>query len=474
MTRGRQKPDLTSEEAIRKLPDRSAPYWNILEYCRHLGVQKLASHRSYWVARVRRKDGGYSQVRLDVALDDKGWVTSRNDAIVMARNWFSSPPIAAIASTPYPLGATSTLQYRERSEGFTVGDSMRDYVEWKRIAATRSHFETNLSLINYHILPRLGDLDAAKVNNRVITEFCRDILETPPKRGNRPVGDKIRLESLDSEALRKRKKTLNTLLGILRLALQMAWENEEIGSERAWKCIHRLPNQDAPRHTFLTRGQCRALLAQCRPDLGQLVRGALYSGCRISELARMEVGDVGIGVFGIYVRPSKNGRSRYVVMSTEGMSFFLGLSHDRSDGDLLFQIASGRAWSGNHKHLFKASVRAAGLPDDFVFHGLRHTYASQLVQAGTPLAVVASQLGHSNTDTISRTYGHLSCDSIEAHIQRGFHALDAEAQINHVRISELRQRLSLGEEHLSSATAWPRSNFALARFVGPRPWLAGQ
>ena len=282
------------------------------------------------------------------------------------------------------------------------------------------------------------------------------------------MGDRTSIEALGPEALRKRKKTANTLIGILRLALRMAWENGEIESDRAWRCIRRLPNLDAPRHIFLTRPQCRALLVHCRPDLGRLVRGALFTGCRVTELARMQVNDVAAGVFGVHVRPSKNGRSRYVVLSSEGMSFFLCLSHGRPDDDLLFRMQSGRAWDGNHKHLFKAAVRAAGLLDGFVFHGLRHTYASQLVQVGTPLAVVAWQLGHSNTDMVSRTYGHLCCEAIEAHIERGFAELDKKPSINNARLAALRKRLSLGSEPSLPTSSWPRSNFALASFVGPR------
>ena len=142
MIRGNSKPDLSREAAIRSLPDRTAPYWNILEYCRHIGIQKAASQLVYWVARIRRIDGGYTQTRLAIAIDGNGWVTNREEAIELARVWFTSPIIKEIASTPYPVGVTRTLRYDKKVTGFTVGDAMRDYIEWKRIAATRSHFES--------------------------------------------------------------------------------------------------------------------------------------------------------------------------------------------------------------------------------------------------------------------------------------------------------------------------------------------
>lgn len=70
--------------------------------------------------------------------------------------------------------------------------------------------------------------------------------------------------------------------------------------------------------------------------------------------------------------------------------------------------------------LFRRAVAIAGLPKDFVFHGLRHTYASDLVASGVPLDIVAKQLGHANTITVSNTYGHLAEHFREEQIRTRF------------------------------------------------------
>jgi integrase len=361
-----------------------------------------------------------------------------------------------IAANPYSVGVNVVLRYNKRVDGFTVGDAMRDYVEWKRVAAARSHFETNLSLINHHIIPRLGDVLLVDFHGRMFTEFCLDVLVSPPKRGRQPIGPKVPLERLDHDALRKRKKTLNALIGILRLAFRMAWENGEVPSERHWLCLRRVPHADTPRHHFLTRTQCQELLAASRPDLRLLVLGALYSGCRISELANLKVADVGGHVFGIYVGPQKSWKSRYVLLPDEGMSFFLDQCEKKRDDDFVFLRETGGSWHRTaYRHLFKEAVLKAVLPSDFVFHGLRHTYASQLVQAGTPLAVVAKQLGHANTDTVSRTYGHLSCQTIEDELSRRFAPLTKRRHDQ--RLAGLRG--SLQTISTPETSSWPRSNF---------------
>lgn len=421
-------PTLSSQSIIDQLPKRIPPHWNILKYGRHVGVQRHPTKGDFWIARVRTvSKGQYKQSRLaPVDFTGKRGI-DYEEAKRLAQNWFARPDVRRCSANALPVGTNQELRYAKSVAEFTIGDALVDYVEWKRVAAAKTHFETNLSLINHHIIPRLGDLPVEQLTPRRVTEFMVEVLETPPKYGNHPVGPRRRLANLDAEQLRKRKKTVNTLVGILRLALQMAWENGDFEHERVWRTIRRLPHKDAPRNIFLSRDECRSLLAYCREDLACLVRGALFTGCRVAELVDLCVDDVEPGIRGIYVAPQKNYRGRYVYLPTEGLRFFRSQCEGKASGDQVFLMNSGKTWRGNHKHLFKQAVAAAGLPERFVFHGLRHTYASQLVQAGTPLAVVARQLGHATTDTVSRTYGHLSCESIERELEARFWSLDHPA-----------------------------------------------
>jgi hypothetical protein len=59
------------------------------------------------------------------------------------------------------------------------------------------------------------------------------------------VGPRRTIDSLDDQALQKRKKTVNTLIGIFRIALQTAWENGKVESDRAWRCLGGCPQWTA-------------------------------------------------------------------------------------------------------------------------------------------------------------------------------------------------------------------------------------
>lgn len=51
--------------------------------------------------------------------------------------------------------------------------------------------------------------------------------------------------------------------------------------------------------------------------------------------------------------------------------------------------------------------KAAGIPDTFVFHDLRHTQASLMLVAGVDLKVIQKRLGHRDFATTANTYSHL-------------------------------------------------------------------
>jgi integrase len=67
-------------------------------------------------------------------------------------------------------------------------------------------------------------------------------------------------------------------------------------------------------------------------------------------------------------------------------------------GAPLSRISSSWRWSD-----FADSI---GLPD-VTFHGLRHTHASQLIDAGVDIVTISRRLGHAKPDITLRIYAHL-------------------------------------------------------------------
>lgn len=63
------------------------------------------------------------------------------------------------------------------------------------------------------------------------------------------------------------------------------------------------------------------------------------------------------------------------------------------------------------RHLKVTARRTRVVPGDVTPHWLRHTHATALLLAGTPVHVVSRRLGHKNIQTTLNTYGHVTEDA---------------------------------------------------------------
>jgi integrase len=73
------------------------------------------------------------------------------------------------------------------------------------------------------------------------------------------------------------------------------------------------------------------------------------------------------------------------------------------------------------------SLERAEFRDDVTVHSLRHSFASALVQQGTPVNEVAGLLGHSSHDITMRVYTHWLRDTKTSAIDRLADAIFGDA-----------------------------------------------
>jgi integrase len=82
-----------------------------------------------------------------------------------------------------------------------------------------------------------------------------------------------------------------------------------------------------------------------------------------------------------------------------------------SDGDLLFPKPGGTLTSPRTFSAEWADIAASvGMPE-VTWHALRHTHASQLIDAGVDVVTIAKRLGHSSPNITLSVYAHLFRDN---------------------------------------------------------------
>ena len=159
----------------------------------------------------------------------------------------------------------------------------------------------------------------------------------------------------------------------------------------------------AARTRYLTVEEAQRLLNACDPEFRLLVRGALETGARYGELCRLECGDYNPDSGTIYIRKSKSGKERHIILTKDGARFFNQLCAGRK-GPMF-----GREWKEyQQKRPIAAACERAKIDPAIGFHQLRHTWASLAVMAGMPLPVVSKNLGHANGKMVEIHYGHLA------------------------------------------------------------------
>jgi integrase len=227
--------------------------------------------------------------------------------------------------------------------------------------------------------------------------------------------------SLAPDERRKRRTTANGTLSILRSALSMAFREGKIGNDNAWKFARGFPHVNVARVEDLSWTNAKRLVDAARPDLRRLILAGLYTGCRLSELFSITAADLLEQRMALYIHPQKTYRGRTIALPEEGYDFFRALARGKDSKTPLLQRYDGGKWKTNYVAMhFKRLCKRLGYPNSVVFHSLRHTYASLLLQSGTPPIVVSRQLGHINLTTVLKTYAHVTDDFFDVEFRARF------------------------------------------------------
>ncbi len=183
----------------------------------------------------------------------------------------------------------------------------------------------------------------------------------------------------------------------------------KVSSDATWRVVKLFKEVDSARLRYLTRDECVRLVNACDPDFRPLVQAALYTGCRYGELTRLTVADFNPDAGTMLVRESKSGKIHHVVLTDEGCEFFGAATAGRVGDAAILEKRGGGRWGRSHQvRPIRQACGRAGIAPPASFHVLRHTYASLLMLNGVPLAVVAQNLGHTDTRMVEKHYAHLA------------------------------------------------------------------
>ena len=213
---------------------------------------------------------------------------------------------------------------------------------------------------------------------------------------------------------------------MLKASLNRAFNAGRVGSDSAWRRVKPFQKVDEGVVRYLSVEEARRLVNACPADFRKMVQAAFFTGCRYSELARLQTGDFNDDSGTLAVRLSK-AKICHVVLTDEARAAFAVWTAGLAPGSRIFLRADGSIWGKSYqKRLLDAACTAAEISPAVTFHILRHTHGSHLAMAGVPMGVIAAQLGHADTRMTEKHYAHLAPSYVADTIRASFPALGLE------------------------------------------------
>ena len=197
-----------------------------------------------------------------------------------------------------------------------------------------------------------------------------------------------------------------------------------------WEGVRLRPDDSHSRRELTMDELKRLLNAACKhgAEWHKLFLVGIYTGLRLGDCCRLDWSSINVAQGVIQLVPSKTKRhhQRIVTIPVHPALGDALASKLASTGPVLPGIAEmyGRArWQVSHElsRIFKAahittSVRLEGRhrkTPEATFHSLRHTFVSFAANAGVPLHIVQSIVGHEST-AMTRHYYHENIDALKS------------------------------------------------------------
>lgn len=417
------------------------PYFYKISDGKFLGYRRPKRGAGTWIAQIRfgrperQKRLTFAKADDETAANGKDVLTFE-EALIFANGWFNQP---------YQLKFYQPKALRVRQEGlivcpcgqdYTVNHALADFLAWKREHESSTGFYPTVCRFNRYVVPVIGTIPLSELKPMHLYGMMHEAVKGGRNRSHASHGE------MDAEVLRRRRLSANYVMCNVRSALNQAWENGKVDDDKGWRPVRLFRGVTKPRVDMLSHSQCLALLRHCDPDIRELVLGGLYTGCRVGELIKIQAEDLNRHRASLFIRPYKTNRARHVALPEEGFDFFRGLAHGRGRNEKLFRSSAGMPWRiGGYAERFKEALQRAGQPTHYVFHVLRHTYASLLIQNNASPLAVARQLGHAGLQTVMKTYAHCADDFVDVEIRNKFEPIiSADPQLASELATRARER----------------------------------
>jgi len=133
------------------------------------------------------------------------------------------------------------------------------------------------------------------------------------------------------------------------------------------------------------------------------------SGLRVSEVVTLKRENIDLARRIIHIRLGKGRKDRFTILSEKAADLLIKYCAVNNIKTWLFpgQPSSHHLSIRSAQHIFDNAVNRAEINKKISIHGLRHAFATHLLESGTDIRYIQELLGHTNIRTTER-YTHIA------------------------------------------------------------------
>lgn len=136
-------------------------------------------------------------------------------------------------------------------------------------------------------------------------------------------------------------------------------------------------------------------------------------GLRVSEIINLKIKDIDSKNWQVFIARAKGKKDRYANLPESILEQLRCYYKTYRPKTYLFEGQVGEQYSTRSlQSVFKAGLKKAKINKDVGIHGLRHSFATHLLESGTDIRFIQELLGHNDINTTLR-YTHVSAKSLK-------------------------------------------------------------
>jgi integrase/recombinase XerD len=131
-----------------------------------------------------------------------------------------------------------------------------------------------------------------------------------------------------------------------------------------------------------------------------LLKMAYGMGLRVSEIVALKIENVDLERFQCHIQKGKGKKDRYVNFPKSLVALYQEYLSAYHPKEFVFEGQFGGAYTvRSTQSVFRTAMKKAGITKTVGIHGLRHSYATHLMESGVQMIHIQKLLGHSNIKT---------------------------------------------------------------------------